>query len=406
MIDALLVGLLIREVFVLGLFGLTRLSARSWLVADSPPPGIVIVVPVYEETRTVAVCAAWFVALAVGRPWLKLIICGTARERTAGINPTLALAKEALGNTPGTYVVEAPREFGSRAAQINWAIGHTGLVGADDFVGMYDVDSRPQAATLDEVRARHEEADVLQQHAIFTANFGRLRANLLLLGQACYQTRWTMLHECGRFTLYKWGLWPAVHLVGHGMFIRAQLLDHYGGVPAETDIEDAHLGFYLSCQGERIVSLRAWDVSDNPERLEDWWAQIYGWSKGPREALAYARLFKAKFRNGSMLRIGLVTLATLLAWARWALTSAVFLVAAIAALSGNPIALTWVVLWVGGSLLVMRLANRVSQVRASDTVLGLLGLPLYVAVASMPVMASAIDALMGRKPARYRTAHY
>jgi hypothetical protein len=378
-------------------------------VRESPEPTrIFIVIPVFREVDLIAECCRYFEDLAKRCGNAQVLICGTARERLNGVNATLDLAASSIYDAQLIKVVECPLECGSKAEQINYALTTVEDLKGDDFIGIYDVDSRPSGNTLAFISSRvTSDVDIVQQHAVFTGNIFRINGNILLLGQALYQSRWTLVHEIGRFWLYNKNIIPAVHLVGHGLFIRARVLIIYNGIPTETDIEDAHLGFYASVDNLTIRSLPMFDISDSPENLRESFSQIYGWSKGPREAPLYARYYlqKAGARKIDRIRLWCVEVSTLFVWARWSATSVVCVWLLILLASGNLLAWLWLLVYgIHNALIIKRLGELAGR-RVSSPLIATVAIIAWISLASAPVILSFIDATLGVRRRKYKTSH-
>jgi|SRR5579859_619712 len=369
---------------------------------------VFIIIPVFREVELVAECCRFFEDLARRDGNARVLICGTIRERVDGVNATMDLAAESLRDPGISTAVECPTLYGSKADQINFALSIIDVIHENDLVGIYDIDSRPDYNTLSNLRQyANDEVDIIQQHAVFLGNIKDIRGNFILLGQALYQCRWTLLHECGRFYLYSKGFIPAVHLVGHGLFVRVRVLRKYGGIPTETDIEDAHLGFYASVDNLTIRSLPLFDISDSPNNFRDSFWQIYGWSKGPREASRYAKYYVDKIKNvpTNWARLWYVQMATLATWGRWAITSVVCIVLLTFAVCGNLLAWTWILLYGAHLGVILRRQQKISGQGTPNPLIATAAVLSWLTIGSAPVLLSWFDSLANIRRVKYKTTH-
>lgn len=371
-----------------------------------PPPRLTIIIPVYREERIISETCAFYAEALRELPHIELVICGTARERDLDRNPTLDIAREALLGVRGARVIEYPQSNGFKVDQLNFALDVTQGVGASEYVAVFDVDSRPEPGTFEEfTTAALSRPDVVQQHALFVKNLPSLEGKPLQIGQAFYQSRWTIAHEVPRFRLYSAGLSPFVHLIGHGMFVRRELLKEYGGFPTGTTTDDAHIGFFVTADRRRIVSIRAFDISDNPTNWAETSAQLYGWSRGPFDAAVYARSYLAvRGASASRTRAYISALVCFWFWLQWALTSFVLIALILSALSGGLIAACVLALYATEMHIAVRFVQMRTARHLNPTLLTGQAL-LFALISSVPALSAFWDVLTRRHRSKYKSTH-
>jgi cellulose synthase/poly-beta-1,6-N-acetylglucosamine synthase-like glycosyltransferase len=195
--------------------------------------------------------------------------------------------------------VHLDRADGRLAHQLNHALAE--VRDADGWIALYNADSRPHPRTIAGFRAAlaaQPDAVVFQQPALFFANDADLppgRWRWLVRATATLQSRWTLAHEIPRLLRQREASASRLlrcsyaHVVGHGLFVRADVLRAAGGFPIETPTEDLFLGFLLRSLGWRIEPLPLLELADTPRSVLAVLAQRRGWFFGPLYVPAYLR---------------------------------------------------------------------------------------------------------------------
>ncbi|MFJ1703296.1 glycosyltransferase family 2 protein [Kitasatospora sp. NPDC088346] len=316
--------------------------------SETEPMVLHLVIPVLREQQHIADALAWFVPLLRDFPGSTLTLVSTAREererahlvgRLAGATATdltvqrfpqltedelsalaealaktgeraltLATAAEALLPFPTTAEVIASeiarlREpvvrhvhyegAGRKAAQVNAAVEQLAADSADEFVAVYDVDSRPSpellqrtAAFLFRHRAEHGELPrVVQQSARFAAQgaAGTWWERALCRGAARAQTLWTLRREIPNLRRYADSAHRArggrglAQTVGHGLLVRADIFRQVGGLPDFTVLDDVAFGYRLTLDGVPVDSLPFTTTVPAAEYLPELLAQSERW---------------------------------------------------------------------------------------------------------------------------------
>lgn len=312
-----------------------------------------VVIPVLREQQQITAALAWFVPLLRDFPGSTLTLVSTAREEherqhlaarlagttvadltvqrfpqltgdelialaeaaaTAGEGPlSSAMAAEALAAFPTTADVIADelshlREptplvrhvhyqgEGRKAAQVNAAVEQLAPDSAEEYVAVYDVDSRPSLELLRrtaEFLAGRRVADgelprVVQQSARFAtqgaASIWWERS--LCRGAARAQTLWTLRREIPNLRRYADatrrphtgpGLRELAQTVGHGLLVRADVFQEVGGLPTFTVLDDVAFGYRLTLSGIPVDSLPFTTTAPAAEYLPELLAQSERW---------------------------------------------------------------------------------------------------------------------------------
>ncbi|MBV6896577.1 glycosyltransferase [Xanthomonas euvesicatoria] len=144
------------------------------------------------------------------------------------------------------------------------------------FVAVYDADSFPNLDTLSYVNyfvekeiMRGNEVMALQQTISYLKNFDRL--SVLLAANALYQTLWNYIFEVPRFlhtakeiSQNKKVSFPP-YCMGHGQFIRLDVLKKIGGLPQDGACDGIQLGFRLTSNRIKINPIPLDDECESPE---------------------------------------------------------------------------------------------------------------------------------------------
>ncbi len=398
----------LRQAF--NLCGLLGSIGRMWPRAQAAwydPEDLVIIVPVFQETGIIEDTCNFFAQLIAPHVSCRLLICGTARERIDGVNPTLLLARRALQGMARCDVIEAPNSAADKAGQLEFAVRRSGSR-PTTYLCLYDVDSRPERATLSEFEQLRRSAapSIIQQHSLFVGNLDAIRSRPLQLGQALYQSRWTLAHEIPRYALYRAGITPYAHLVGHGLFLRKSVIDDFRGMPTGAIVDDAHLGFFATAQKLSIESMKSVDIADNPTTLSETFRQLYGWSRGPLDVREYVKNFRHTGNTLSQIKSAATCVVAYMYWLQWILTTPVMILLTSMLIMGNLTALIWACLYLVDFIICYFAMSRVFKIRGLPGLLSsLCAMYAFALVCSVPAFVAFFDKIRGVRGQKYKTTH-
>ncbi|TMR08172.1 hypothetical protein ETD86_48930 [Nonomuraea turkmeniaca] len=230
----------------------------------------------------------------------QVLLVTTAKENVDGPSTHDLIAEELrrlfAGDhaSPPIELVRCEHVTRYRASQLNLAVeqararfaqhadGPAGL-----WVGVYNADSRPEASTFDELRARiHAEPDVrLFQQLVEYVVPGRGDAGLVAEGNAVLQTWWTLSHYVsrnarGRSGSTMWSRTAPYSTFGHGEFARLDFLDDIGGFPDFAYADGLLLGWICRLMAEPIGLLTSRDIAEVPGSAGDLLLQQTAWLRG------------------------------------------------------------------------------------------------------------------------------
>lgn len=224
---------------------------------------------------------------------IKIIICTTEKENEKINKTTKEVVEEyilAHQHIP-VSVCHYPYNKGNMAHQLNYTIKNMlehGLLHEHDYISIYNADSRPHTETYHWVLSQlntYNNKYVFQQSAVFLRNYDKLNDYFAKV-VALYQSCWTLTHEIPRLRRQAnskniLSKWSNVHCVGHGLFIRVDILNKMGLFPVDTLTEDTYLGYKLRCSGITIYPVPFIEVGDSPLSFRSAMRQKFVWFWGP-----------------------------------------------------------------------------------------------------------------------------
>jgi len=307
---------------LLSIFWLRKPGVVSYPQNEEDLPFICLNLPILCEPRkAVEEAITYFTNLNYPRNKLSINIITSEKERlyssleAIGFIDALIEKRNHEINAPVLSRFHYPYPEGNKASQLNYAISSLGLFEAEDqvFIGTYDIDSRPHRDTLlilgqDYLQALKKPL-VFQQFSLYLKNFEDL--NLALKASAVYQSLWSLCYEipvarkqykllskAKKFLhFFNFNL---IYCIGHGHFVRWDVLKSIGLYPTYTNTEDLQLGYLLSFQQIPIKPLPVLDNSSMPNTIKAFLMQNARWFGGeldlPHTVRILERTRKLHFR--------------------------------------------------------------------------------------------------------------
>lgn len=245
---------------------------------DTSQINFVLLIPVYKEQKNIRKIIEHFIKLRFSREF-KVIFIASNQEQCVDENnrTTLDCVNTYLDEYNQKYTdnkflcITYPYKNDNKARKLNYALevlGTRQFEMKSTYIGVYDADSRPDLDTLlaievDAIKEYERSGEypiAYQQPSYFINNFDDLGLYLKL--EALSQTRWCFGHEIrtqrqsNEKCKYKI---PYAYCVGHGMFIRYDLLDKYG---FSEPIEDVPMGFRLDFMNIPIIPIWLFDYAE------------------------------------------------------------------------------------------------------------------------------------------------
>lgn len=222
-----------------------------------------------------------------------IIIVTTEKEEK--VNDNLTTKEYVLENIvceeDNIYLIHYPKKTGYMADQLNYAIEEINknyeMVTDKTYICVYNADSYPNRKTFDDVFNKINKDNypkVIQQYSYCFKNIDSL--NSVLKGFAVYQSNFELkiglLNAYFNNKLHK-------HVVGHGLFIRLDLINEMNGFNTKYWCEDIYLSSYLQNKNIPIVPLLTLENMETPNTLSNLMRQNSVWFN---TSIKYLSIFK------------------------------------------------------------------------------------------------------------------
>lgn len=314
------------------------------------PPKLYLLIPVLREQKRIISTLEYLVKiLSSGGVYIYVITTQREFEKAFDGPSTYTLVTEYITDNSLEGLIEVidyPNTKGVMADQLNYALEKISDMGS--FISVYNADSLPSPLTFREMQfiVNGTSVKVVQQSAVFLKNIDDIdtknpASKYLLEASAILQTRWTLVHELTRMLyqcygksrlLNKFGI---VNCVGHGLFIRRDLIGSVGGFPCSTATEDVPLGYYLRSMGEVIYPLKQLELADSPKTILGLWNQKYVWFWGPLMYISYFNQIKRRAKQFAIQNLtvpAIICLQGLLTAFEWAVSGPMVILALVSPL--------------------------------------------------------------------------
>jgi len=270
-------------------------------------PFLILLLPILREERELPGLLQHISSVKYPANKLRVVVITTEKEEfeAKGLDgenwrSTISVAKEMVENMNlemGNQVFlhfHYPQIVGKKADQLNFALQEIDRLclapSADKtFIGVYDADSRPDVRTFEfiawdvasSIQNKESIPPAYQQIPLYLKNFHALARTFegwLLRLEALYQTRWALGYEIPNYRSQTLLLSSSPHassfwnnrlcyLIGHGCFIRLDIIKQVGSFPTYSPAEDLTLGNILSLLGIPIRPIPFFDFCEVPESL-------------------------------------------------------------------------------------------------------------------------------------------
>ena len=257
-----------------------------------------IIIPAYREQKTI-IDSLKFFSQFVSQYVEKCYYVTSAHERDDSSISTYEIIMSYLNEHKESCIqlIEAPANCKGKVGQLNYALSflhETNSIQTIDYIGIYDVDSRPSYGTttilhhmIDSyLESLKELPYVFQQISLYNHNLYRFGIkNIFNIDDAVLQSQWSIGFEYPLLTIYKKArdtnrILPLVYCIGHGCFISASFLKQIGGVPTINKNDDLSLGYLLSTMRGNIVPLPSIDSCEIAPTVYESIKQYQNWAKG------------------------------------------------------------------------------------------------------------------------------
>jgi len=322
-------------------------------------PDIILLLPVLREERELPDLLKQMLSLKYPQGKLHIVVITTEKERGdprtfSKKYTTIELANETIEQYNGCmkdkffYHIHFPYREGNKASQLNFAIQELPkmfptISEPKTYIGVYDADSRPDPhtttyigwnATLSQAEG-FEFPPAYQQVSIYFKNFTKLpdtMEGILLKLEAIFQTRWSLGYELPNyFEQYINYTNPSKsklqflidsrlnYFIGHGCFIRLDILHKVGGFPTYSATEDLSLGYILSLLKIPIKPIPFFDFCEVPISLKILVNQSKAWFATEMSIFLTVQFVKRNYSNVDWIRVIYLTFQRTIMNVSWAL---------------------------------------------------------------------------------------
>lgn len=196
------------------------------------------------------------------------------------------------GKSNKISILDYPRVDGVMSHQLNFACNFVNQSNDPQktFIMVYNADSvvsEDLIILVEKFLGLYPKAKVIQQSAVFLNNFNNFKGHWrksFLQAVALLQTRWTLSHEIPRiltqFNSKIGNFIEGSHVVGHGLFIRSDILNEVGNFPTKYLNEDLPLGYLIRLHGEKIYPFPILEYADSPTIIKSMFNQYKVWFYG------------------------------------------------------------------------------------------------------------------------------
>ena len=201
------------------------------------------------------------------------------------------------------YHFHYPYNEGLMADQLNYVLNNFKFINEKNYYfSVYNADSIPNKDTIKEVLSTINENNnpkVIQQYSVPISNWNEL--SNLMKGFAIYQSnfelRYGLINSCfpSKF-LY-------TYVVGHGMYIRVDILKQLGGFETRYWCEDIYMSCVLRNKDISIHPIKTLEIMQSPQYISILTKQNAVWFKTSFECL---KIFKDVFRQDRKININTI----------------------------------------------------------------------------------------------------
>ena len=198
------------------------------------------------------------------------------------------------------YHFHYPHNEGIMADQLNYVLNNFEFKDEKNYYfSVYNADSIPNKDTIKEVLTiinENDSPEVIQQYSVPTSNWSEL-SNLMKgfsIYQANFELRYGLINSCFPSKLLY------TYVVGHGMYVRVDVLKQIGGFETKYWCEDIYMSYVLRNKNISIYPLKTLEIMQSPQYLSILTKQNSVWFKTSFECL---KIFKDIFKQNRKINL-------------------------------------------------------------------------------------------------------
>ena len=198
------------------------------------------------------------------------------------------------------YHFHYPNNEGIMADQLNFVLDNFEFKDEKNYYfSVYNADSIPNKDTIKEVLTTINENDnpkVIQQYSVPISNWNDL--SNLMKGFSIYQSNFELRY--GLINSYFPNKLLYTYIVGHGMYIRVDILKQIGGFETKYWCEDIYMSYVLRNKDISIYPIKILEIMQSPQYLSILTKQNSVWFKTSFECL---KIFKDIFKQNKKINL-------------------------------------------------------------------------------------------------------
>ena len=198
------------------------------------------------------------------------------------------------------YHFHYPNNEGIMADQLNFVLDNFEFKDEKNYYfSVYNADSIPNKDTIKEVLTTINENDnpkVIQQYSVPISNWNEL--SNLMKGFSIYQSNFELRY--GLINSYFPNKLLYTYVVGHGMYIRVDILKQIGGFETKYWCEDIYMSYVLRNKDISIYPIKTLEIMQSPQYLSILTKQNSVWFKTSFECL---KIFKDIFKQNKKINL-------------------------------------------------------------------------------------------------------
>lgn len=198
------------------------------------------------------------------------------------------------------YHFHYPDTKGIMADQLNYVLNNFEFKDERNYYfSVYNADSIPDKNTIKEVLTainENESPKVIQQYSVPISNWNEL--SNLMKGFSIYQSNFELRY--GLINAYFPNRLLYTYVVGHGMYIRVDILKQIGGFETKYWCEDIYMSCVLRAKDISIHPTKTLEIMQSPQYLSILTKQNAVWFKTSFECL---KIFKDIFKQNRKLNL-------------------------------------------------------------------------------------------------------
>lgn len=230
---------------------------------------LIVVIPCFKEQKVIEKTIEYFNSII--KKNISLVLVTTNKEK--GLNTTKdIIERNIITKYPNTFLINYPYGDGMMADQLNYVLKNINqyipkaYVDNKTYFCVYNADSRPNRNTfkeLDKKIVNNFFPEFIQQYSYALSNYDQLDA--ILKGFAIYQSNFEL--KCGMLNSYFDSYLLHRHLVGHGLFVRLDVIKKINGFNTKFWCEDIYMSAVANNLNYKIEPMLCLENMETPNKI-------------------------------------------------------------------------------------------------------------------------------------------